>query len=368
MHYSIRSFYFLAGVLVTACGGSQSTGEPAAGGGSFDGGPTDIPLALAPLSLSLGDGGVVAAGVRLALTLELGNSGAIPAFLDTGSEGIQVLESALSSDALASLMSRGSTMLTEEFQSGIKATGVLANATVTLGNRTTASPIPVFIIQSFSCQTATECTGLSGPLAGYIFDVYSAIVGVGLRNAPAYAPGFGDPIAQLPGQPSYIVEAPSFGGTSGTLRIGPPAEEAAQYPTFQLPTEPASSALLNGTAAWDDTAIPTCIHDSSGAQDYCANALLDTGSPETIIFWTGQSGADVVKGGSDVSVTIGTPSAPLGAFDVLVGSSPQIGLDAFFLAPPVPGTGNLINLGLTAFYRYNVYFDHATGKVGLLAH
>ncbi|MBV9946279.1 MAG: hypothetical protein JOZ69_05490 [Myxococcales bacterium] len=219
----------------------------------WDGGPTNVPLRVASLVVADLDGGPTFAGYRLALDLGVGPS-TLTGFLDTGSEGVQLLASALPAEATASL-TRTATSVGEEFQSGVVATGVLAGASITLGDRTTPSPIPVLLVESFSCLDAAACTAATAPLSSYLFGDYQAIVGVGLRNSSAGL-ALGSPIPQLPGQPSFIVEAPSFGGTSGTLHIGPAPTELDAYHLLSLPPAAGAGALANGTPGWDDSAVP----------------------------------------------------------------------------------------------------------------
>ena len=288
--------------------------------------------------------------------------------LDTGSAGVQVLGSALPPEALAAIQ-LGSTAFQEEFESGVVASGVVGKATVTLGNRTTPQPISVFVFQSLRCLSGASCSADAGSLSDVLFDGYPAIVGVGFRNAAASVAGVGSPIPQLPGQPAFVVEVPGFTATSGTLHIGPTPDELAAYASVQLGPNAGSAPLSNGTPAWDDTAIPACVDDLTASVDYCAGALLDTGAPFTALFWAGQSTVTTdIPPGSMMSVTIGDAGDPLEQFDVTVGDPPQAGLDEFILLPPAPGLRNTVNLGLTPFFRYNVYFDQAAGRIGLLAH
>jgi hypothetical protein len=334
----------------------------------FDGGPTDIPLRVAQIQVPASDGGMPPLGFRLALPLTLGDAGPIDAWLDTGSEGIQVIADSMPSPALAAIQ-LGSTPVRAEFESGVTATGVVGEAFVTLGDRTTPCPIPVVVYQSFTCQSGGACASQDGgTYSADLFNGYPAIVGAGLRNLQASVPGVGSPIPQLPGQPSFIVQAPAYGASTGNLRIGPSAAEVAGFATFQLPPLGGGAPLRNGTRTWDDTAIPACVNDQTDGKDYCANAVLDTGSPATLIFWTGQSVLEELRPGWDVAVTIGPAGALLGQFDVMVSAAPQVGQDVFELQPPLPGAGNSINLGLTVFFRYDVYFDPASGSIGLLAH
>ncbi|HZU83196.1 MAG TPA: hypothetical protein VE987_09780 [Polyangiaceae bacterium] len=370
----------LAAPLLLACGsgayspagaGPDGSAAPGADAGGFepvvpfDGGPTDIPITVAPTTIA-----GMPAGFRLAVQVVLGDAGPLQAFLDTGSIGIQALESALPADALAAI-ELGSTPIRSVFESGVTASGVIGKAVVTLGDRTTPGPIPIVVYQSFTCQPGSGCAqGDAGPPpSGDLFGGYPVIVGAGLRNGSASsAPGLGSPIPQLPGQPSFIVKAPSFGGTAGTLRLGPSADEVRAFSTIQLARFAPGAPLANGTPAWDDTGIPACVDDQASASNYCASAVLDTGSPLTAVFVTGHFGQEVLPPGDDVTVSIGPTSAPVEQFDVTVGATPQLGLDVFVIVPPVVGAPGSINLGLTVFFRYDVYFDPVHGTVGLLPH
>jgi hypothetical protein len=258
-----------------------------------------------------------------------------------------------------------------EFQGGVLATGFAGNATVTFGDRTTPVPIPIVVYQNFSCVPNTNCAiavMTADAMADSIFSGFPAIVGAGLRNQLIASLAVGSPIPQLPGQPSFIVESPPYGtGDAGTLHIGPSADEVAQYSTFQLPPYDAGAPLSNGTPAWDDSAMPACIDDQTMGVDYCYSAMLDTGSPFTVIFLTSQTTTSALTPGTDVAVTVGPTTNPIAQFQVTVSNSPQPGQDVFALTQPVPGQPDSINLGLTAFFHYNVYFNPVSGQIGLLA-
>ena len=66
-------------------------------------------------------------------------------------------------------------------------------------------------------------------------------------------------------------------------------------------------------------------------------------------------------------MSVGPAGAPVGQFDVVVSSNPQPGQDLFIVLPSTLGE-NLINLGTTIFYRYDVYFNQGLGEIGLRAH
>jgi hypothetical protein len=324
----------------------------------------NIPLAVTPLLVSLPDGGAIQTGVRLEIAFALDDGSPIEASVDTGSAGLQLLADLVPASALAALPPTGTPVMELFPASGIQATGYLAHASFTLGGATTSSPIPIVVFDQFSCVSSV-CAG-AGPLAPYVFDGLPAVIGLGMRNDPALP--LGNPIVQLPGQPSFIIEAPNFGGDAGILRIAPTPDEVAAYQTFQLTADATLPALSNGTAAWNDLGVSACVDDLTRQTNYCAGALLDTGTSFIEIAWTGQNGDAELPPRSNVSVSIGPTANPLGQFSVTVGSPPQFGLDLFVVAPPLQDIGQLLVLGMPVFFRYNVLFDQAKGQIGLLAH
>jgi hypothetical protein len=336
----------------------------------FDGGPTDIPLTLSAIEQPDGDGGSIFAGYRLALQFGLGTAPPIEAWLDTGSEGVQVIGSALSSEQRAAIQ-MSNRPVSSEYAGGVIATGVVGSATVTLGNRTTPQPISIIVFEDFACAPNTPCAldqMTTGEMADSLFNGYPAIVGAGLRNFPGEAPVPGSPIPQLPGQPSFIVEAPSFGSSgTGTLRIGPTADEITPYQMVQLQPFASSAPLSNGTPPWDDTAVPACVDDATIPMNFCYPAVLDTGAPFTVIYLVNQSETAELAPGDAVSVLVGQTGAPLAQFDVTISADPQPGQDLFAVLPPVAQLPSSLNLGLTLFFQYNVYFDPVSGQIGLLA-
>ena len=68
-----------------------------------------------------------------------------------------------------------------------------------------------------------------------------------------------------------------------------------------------------------------------------------------------------------MSVVVGQTAAPVGQFEVTVSADPQPGQDLFAVLAPVANQPSSLNLGLTLFFRYNVYFDPVTGQIGMLA-
>ena len=277
--------------LLAACGG-QRTLPP--GCEPTDGGPTDIPFSLSPIFVAEEDGGLLPSGVRFGIQFAIGDAGSVSAFLDTGSDCIQILQSALSPAVSAAIVPTGTVPITEMFESGIEATGVVALAPVTFGNLSTPAPIQVFLIQSLACAPGFPCEASAAPLEQDIFDGFEAIVGIGLRGS-AIAPGLGSPIPQLAGNPSFIVEAPPFGGDAGTLRIAPSPSEVSAFGIAYLQTDVGGVAIAACIPVWDDSQVPACVDDNTTATQFCGNGVLDTGAPATLVEWQGYTGPEELR-------------------------------------------------------------------------
>ena len=315
-------------------------------------GSTDVPFDVEPLALPLPDGGTAPQGSRFVVDLRIGGAPAIRAFLDTGSSGIVLAPDAPPETLSAAGPGQGGFSVT--YGSGVTATGVLGAATVTLGALTTAAPIPVAVVQQLSGGAAA---------LQQLFGGSSAIVGIGMRN---YSSALGNPIVQMPGNPAYVVMAPDFGGTTGTLRIAPSAGDLAGYRTVQLAPAPSTfPALAGGVPAWNDNGLAGCVTNATTGQQLCASTILDTGDPGAYLYWPGYTGSSPFPPGSVVDVAVGPSSSPAGSFTVTVGASPQYGLDRFDVVPSSQGH---ISLGTTIFARFDVLFDQVRGTIGLSPH
>ena len=240
-----------------------------------------------------------------------------------------------------------------------------AYASVTLGDATTPSPIAVMVITS-ACN-GSPCQSI--PLDDSVISGFDAILGIGLRGAPA---SIRSPIAALAGAPAYSI---STNGDAGTLKIGLQSTDlAAITETFQLPPETfaaPSDAGAGGDAgapgceddggqsssatvpAWDDTTITACLRDTTSNQNWCEGTLLDTGEP-TVYVETLDEGQYYLPWGDDVEMILEGPSGCVfDEYSVNVGEPPsnQIQIRKVNTSEPY------INLSQLAFVRYNVMFD-----------
>ena len=318
--------------------------DPAFAPGAWQGSAVDVPMAITPVG---SDG-----AMRFSINIEIGDS-PLDVLLDTGSTGLRVMPGAVPDSAFACATTIASTY---SYKSGLQLDGVVARATITIGGVATPAPIPVTYTDSVTCAPVNpDCVadGLSG---------FHAILGIGLRNGAA---AVGSPIAQLPGQPSFVVHAPGYDAGSGTLTIGP--NDTSAFMTLQLPAASDDGTLANGTPAWDDHyGIPTCLDDVTAGVDYCEPAMWDTGNPAITIDWPPAADNSELAVESQIAVTIGPPAAPIDSYAFTVGTQPVPGIDEIDVEP-ADGEG-FLNLGTALFFRADALFDPLHGIVGLAAH
>jgi len=330
-------------------GASSDAGDAATDAAT---GPVAIPMAVTQTS---SDG-----ATRFAVFVTIGDAGPIPVQLDTGSSGLRIEEGAVPDSAFASI---STTAVTYSYHSGLEITGVVATATVSMGPLSTPQPIPVMLIEQLGCGSTDPNCGAAGqtPATYDLFGPYKAILGVGMRNGDGQ---IGNPIAQLVGEPAYIVEAPDLGGDAGTLLVAPTAEQVASFVTYQLPAESGGEPLANGVAAFDDRyGLPTCLDDTTSGVDYCVPAELDTGDPSAYVEWPAATTTANLPSGAVVQVQIGPDAGVLASYVDTVGSV----LSSNITIEPATGAG-FMNIGQGLFSRYDALFDQKDGIVGLAAH
>ncbi len=323
--------------------------DPTFDPGTWQGSAVDVPMEITQV---FSDG-----GMRFSINVEVGDA-PLQVLLDTGSTGLRILRDAVPDEAIACATTNS---VTYAYQSGVDLDGVVARASIEIGGVVTPAPIPVMYVDSVDCASNKPDCPASGKAASdtTVFDGFGAIMGIGLRNGGG---AIGSPIAQLPGQPSFVVSAPSYGEGDGTLTIGP--VDTSAFTTLQLPGASDDGTLANGTPAWDDRyGIPACIDDTTSGSDYCEPGIWDTGAPQAIIDWPTAGSDSVLESDSQIAVTVGPPDSPLDAYTFTVGAVPVPGIDDVELAPAV-GEG-FINLGTALFFRDDALFDPLHGIVGL---
>ncbi|HEY3801615.1 MAG TPA: DUF3443 family protein [Kofleriaceae bacterium] len=325
--------------------------DPAFDPGTWQGSAVGLPFTIQQST--------TAGAMRFSIPVVIGGT-VINAMLDTGSSGLRIIKGAVPDSAFTCATA---TATTYSYHSGLELDGFVARATVgfisELGSIATPAPIQVMYVDQVACASSEPDCGANGISIDDFtaFGGFKAILGVRMRNA---VDSIGSPLAQLPGQPRFVVQAPAYGGTSGTLTVGPP--DTSAFATLQLPAFD-GVMLANGTPAWDDRyGIPACLDDATSGVDYCEPAEWDTGNPPTYVEWPAATGDSVLGSGSQISVTIGS----LASYAFTVGATPVPGIDDVELEP-VSGSG-FMNLGTALFFHDDALFDPLHGIVGLRAH
>ena len=300
--------------------------------------------------------------MRYSVPIQIGDAPPIDAFFDTGSSGLRILADAVPDSALA-LTTKS---VFYSYHSGLLITGVVANAKVSLGSRSTPMPIPLMLVQQVGCTKPCDAAGKT-PADYTFFGGYKAILGVGMRSS-ASAEGVGSPIAKLEGHPAFIVHSPDYGGLSGTLELSPADATVASFSSYTLEASSPPAPLPDGTPSWNDRGIPSCVHDLSAKVDYCIPAELDTGNPPTYIEWPAHTDptTTTLPSGTAVQVVIGPADTPLGMYGYTVGATPRPGIDEVEIESAT-GKG-FMNLGTAIFFHYDVLVDPQRGIEGLATH
>jgi hypothetical protein len=363
-------FALLAVTVGAACGVIETKQDPSCQGKCDGDGPSDGVHAEVPLTIAY----QTPQQVAFVLPITFGDT-QVDAILDTGSSGVRILPGVL---APTDIVSTSDVTVVETYATGVQYIGHVATARVTLGAVTSPAAIPVMLIDTVQCATGhPNC-----PAAGYTAETYEmkpdaaghgykVIVGTGMHSHPG-ANAVGNPIAQLPGHPSYVVRIPGgFGATTGVVEIGPDPSELSELASLQLPALADGAPLADGTPAWDDWSIPTCVVDDTSGQSWCMPGLFDTGCGPTLVYLDELMSAHSLPAGDSVTVTAsngtGPDAVPIGTYDFTVGSPPRLGLDEVTLVTGTTGFTTEINVGTAIFFRSDVYFDHYGGTIGLLA-
>ncbi|OPA86499.1 hypothetical protein BFW87_24905 [Pseudomonas fluorescens] len=293
--------------------------------------------------------------LRYSVTLKIGGTSVETQF-DTGSVGLRVLPGVLKpQDAVA-----GSTPARIQYGSGVRLSGTLATANVSLGNVT--AQVPMQLVDSISCSDARpKCSAskvgtkdfLMGgnPLRG---EGFKAILGVGMLRNPA-----SNPLVAMGGR--WLVVLPRPGQSTGQLIINPTAAETQGLRTISLQRIPVKPG--DASAYWKDHGVQGCLQRLDTHQQVCGNSILDTGAAGFHIY------ADALQ----PNWPVGTPAH----FSLTLGDGSQMGQHfrvdnrggRYVRYITAQGEHNFhgINAGLLTYFDNAVLYDQAAGTIGLKA-
>jgi hypothetical protein len=344
-----------SGAAIAVLTAVVSAGCSASSGSLGPGTPDNVPIELGIDSLGT--------PIRMYVQVQLGTAPPFKALLDTGSSGLRVVTGTVPDEAFASISHTGVSYAYGTYTSSVTISGVVAFAQFTIDRLTTSKPIPVMLVLGSGCLQGESCRTLQDE-----FSEAPAILGIGAEGLSGDY-GIGNPIAQLPGHPPFVVHVTAAGPPTATLRIGRLATDATAFQTFQLASlGGAGSPLADGTPVWNDFSIPSCIEDETTGSRYCFPSLWDTGDPTSYVASSGQPApyTSELALGTAVNVTVGPVTAPMGSYQFVVGAYPAPGVDEVQVEPQ--SSGGYINLGMALFIHYDALFDQENGIVGLARH
>ena len=312
---------------------------------------TQIPRAEVPIHETVLSDGTP----RYSIPIRIGNSIPIEAMLDTGSTGLRILPGAVSPMSYA-ITSRVNNY---GYGSGVKVTGLIANASVSIGGTVTNAPIPIQVIQTVGCfESKPQCPasrigqadyGLGGD--GLANEGFKAIIGIGMPLRGANYDVV-NPLLYL-GHQSWVVILPLDQSTSGRLIINPDAEDLDGFTVL---------SDLIAMPGFQQEGIYTCLSDQNSGNTVCGPAVLDTGAPRVTVntaFYKPRAWTEGMRG----SIAFGETKAMSFKMDFTVNRmTPGYGV---IVEPPILPGSTIISAGVLPFLSFAVLYDARDNTMGL---
>ncbi|UOE47883.1 hypothetical protein MTO98_26080 [Mucilaginibacter sp. SMC90] len=277
---------------------------------------------------------------------------------DTGSQGLRLIHGALGTTAVDTdqeVVTYG-----YGYPPGVlEIRGRMAGALIKVGDLPAYDPIRFMRID----DTAGS---LKGPWTSIVnvprlndkhFRGLAGIFGVGFRSTRS---GISNPLAQLPGNGSYIVHFPKYGDQTGNVLINPADQDRIGFTMYSLDAD--SLLLPNGIRGWKDASLPGAI-SLDGAADPLPT-LLDTGSPVTEAYSESLPFYGRVKTGHRVVMAIFTKSGKSEIVQDFTVQHQVTGLDNVTYNH-TGGMAAHMSFGTNLFFTYDVLFDQHKGLIGL---
>lgn len=293
---------------------------------------------------------------RYWVPLSIGNGPMVPAFLDTGSVGLMLLDNG---GTLAKPLPLGP-VLVYTYGSNKSAIELFARRSlmnITLGNSASLHTTPLGIVKSVKCLSETpHCEAETLKFEDYQIagegekgQGFRAILGVGLGPSVLANPllAFGD---------RWIIVSPVAGSDSpGKLIINPTDAETEGFIRFHV-----TKSALRGRGAFR-SGIPGCLVARPAADRFCGDVLLDTGSPGMIVMTDNEKLFDRMSTALKYTLEVGEANDKL-AWDFVI--KPEQ-----FARPPKQFaryyTAAGIVFGEPAFAQYSVLYDFHGDTIGL---
>jgi hypothetical protein len=210
--------------------------------------------------------------IRYAIPINIGGI-AVDAWIDTGSSGLRILSEVV--EALTIEITKN--MSSYRFGSGLKLTGVIAKAVVSIDSASTTVPIDIQVIQSVECVVeAPSCPAARVSRHDFLLggtglprEGFKAIIGLNMAEADV-----NNPLNRI-GDRSWIVELPKRDDDRpGKLIINPDKEDRSGF--VPIHTDELFHRV-SGVGGFHD-AVLGCLMDTDGQRSICGPTLLDTGT------------------------------------------------------------------------------------------
>lgn len=290
---------------------------------------------------------------RFSVSVRVG-ARSIEAGLDSGSTGLRILPGVLSAtDARI-----GSKKSTYFFGSGVRLSGVVGRARLTLG--ALSGTVDLQLVESVGCtQKKPHCAAAHLPLerfglmgSGMAGAGFKAILGVSM--APAGPAGIPNPLVSM-GVRRWIVELPrSADGRTGRLILNPTDAEVRAYVMFPV---------LGGSSPEHGAhdAIRACIVNKRTLATACGWLNMDTGA----------GGIQVVnshlrhpwRSGTPAVLVFGEGRAPHLVEHLVAGERSEASRMSLKTSAKVDGVA--IRAGIVPYLAFSVLYDPEHGRIGL---
>jgi hypothetical protein len=341
----------LPGLLLGCSGPDGAAVDAGPEGGGDAGGP---PTTTLPFTVADYPGG----GKLLLVPVSVNGSAPFDVLLDTGSSGLRVFASKLAGVSVDVTTETNDA----EFGGGDTLFGHTATGTVRFGDAggvTTPAPIAFQLVESFGCAASNPTCDLASGSDAFFTDAgIFGILGVGLR--PGVPADVFSPFAQLGPTLStgFVIATGGFASTAGVVLLGLADPAAAGFTTVSLPS---IGTLGNGAPAWGDDQVSACFRVNGAATaPACTAAVFDTGSDSDVLYGPNLPAVDVAGGALAPGVSFEATVSPALDLAFVVGPSPTASQDLVW----VDTTDPFATLSIEVFFRHDVSFDLAGGRIG----
>ncbi|GAB3735210.1 hypothetical protein [Spirosoma lituiforme] len=278
---------------------------------------------------------------------------------DTGSSGLRILKGALKGANVKLDAKR----LTYGYGSAISTTyikGQEASGTISVGGLSSDGLLTMMLIDTITHSSSNLVTPTMDSVAlKKVFNGLSGVFGVGMRHGPRS--DIASPLAQLPGNHSYLIYFPRYGQLAGKLVVNPTASDLTGFTFFSL--APGPNLMPNGLNSWIDNRLNgILVVDGRLIQ---ATAILDTGNPITQAFVPNLASYGKLAKGTVVTLGIGLPGQTTPLVDTTFQVTRQIaGRDRIVTNASTPEKAYLA-FGTNFFFMFDVYYDQEGGRIGI---